>query len=131
MRGRGRVRVASRICDQIVSRIGDLGISQAELARRVGMQPSHLNRFLKGHGDIRALRFIEILNELGFDLEALMARPVPLDAPALALPDALSGFERRTLELLVSRFQHEARDLQAKGAEMGRSLRRGRDGSGA
>lgn len=125
------MRVASKICDQIVSRIGDLGISQAELARRVGMQPSHLNRFLKGHGDIRALRLIEILNELGFDLEALMARPLPQDAPALALPEALSGFERRTLELLVSRFQSEARDLQARTVDPVRPLRRGRDGTGA
>lgn len=125
------MRVASKICDQIVSRIGDLGISQAELARRVGMQPSHLNRFLKGHGDIRALRLIEILNELGFDLEALMTRPVPQDAPALALPEALSGFERRTLELLVSRFQSEARDLQARTVDPVRPIRRGRDGTGA
>ncbi len=43
-------------------------MSQAELARRVGMQPSHLNHFLRGRGDVRVSRLLKILEALDVDL---------------------------------------------------------------
>ena len=49
-----------------------MGLSQAELARRVGMLPSHLNVYLQGKGDIHSGRFIEILAECGIDIEELV-----------------------------------------------------------
>ena len=48
------------------------GVSQAELARRVGMLPNHLNVFLQGKGDIHSARMVELLSELGIDVEEML-----------------------------------------------------------
>lgn len=45
------------------------GTSQARLAKKVGVQASHLNHFLRGHGDVRSALLVEILSELGIDVE--------------------------------------------------------------
>jgi transcriptional regulator with XRE-family HTH domain len=52
------------------------GLSQAELSRRLSIQPSNLNPFLKGHGDVRAELFVKILQELSVDIEDLMNREI-------------------------------------------------------
>lgn len=57
-----------RFIEQIRATLAESGLTQAELARRVGMQPTHLNAFLKGRNDILAQRLTEILLELGLDL---------------------------------------------------------------
>lgn len=110
------MKISKGVCEQIARRIEYLGVTQAELARRVGMQPSHLNRFLRGHGDIRSYRLMEILAEIGFDLEQMMAM-APLSRGAdLAVPATLSRFERRTIETLVARFHEEACGGRGQGA---------------
>lgn len=50
------------------------GKSQAEIADRINMAPSQLNRFFKGHCDIHANNAIEILKELGLDIEDLLLK---------------------------------------------------------
>lgn len=44
-------------------------LSQAEMARRIGMQPTHINLFFQGRGDLHGQRLIAVLRELGIDLE--------------------------------------------------------------
>lgn len=48
------------------------GLSQARLAKDIGVQASHLNHYLKGHGDVRASLLLKILAELGIDVEQLV-----------------------------------------------------------
>lgn len=55
---------------------GLIGMTQAELARRLSLQPSNLNHYLKGHGDVRAELFVRILRELGVDVEDLLNREI-------------------------------------------------------
>jgi len=51
-----------------------VGISQTALADKVGVPPSQINRFFKGHSDIYSSALIEILKELGFDIEAKITK---------------------------------------------------------
>lgn len=48
--------------------------SQADIADSIGMAPSQLNRFFKGHSDIYSSNVIEILKELGLDIEAIVTK---------------------------------------------------------
>ncbi|HMN70087.1 MAG TPA: helix-turn-helix transcriptional regulator [Bdellovibrionales bacterium] len=50
------------------------GLTQVELSKRVGMQPSHLNIFLKGKSDIHSERLVELLEEIGVSVEDLIDR---------------------------------------------------------
>jgi transcriptional regulator with XRE-family HTH domain len=51
------------------------GLSQSSLAKKLGMQPSNLNLYLRGHKDIRAELFLELLKVLGVDIrEQLVAK---------------------------------------------------------
>ena len=51
-----------------------VGISQTALADKVGVPPSQINRFFKGHSDIYSTNLIEILKELGFDIESMITK---------------------------------------------------------
>lgn len=51
-----------------------LGISQTSLAERVGVPPSQINRFFRGHSEIYSSALTEILKELGLDVEELIAK---------------------------------------------------------
>lgn len=48
------------------------GLTQAEVARRLGMQASHLNLFLKGKSDLVSQRLLQLLKELDVDVEQLV-----------------------------------------------------------
>lgn len=50
-----------------------VGLSQTALAEKIGVPSSQINRFFKGHSDIYSSNLIEILKELGFDIEAMIA----------------------------------------------------------
>jgi len=49
------------------------GISQVSMAARLGIAPSHLNTYLKGHGDIHATLLIDILKQLDVHVEAAVS----------------------------------------------------------
>lgn len=51
-----------------------VGVSQTALAEKVGVPPSQINRFFKGHSEIYSSNLIEILKELGFDIEAMVTK---------------------------------------------------------
>lgn len=104
-----------------------LGLSQAEVARRVGMQASHLNVFLKGRGDLHSLRLMEILKELGIDLEEQLetaarrlrakraGRPLQDDEDLLASLQQISRPERESLRLIISRLRQDKRRSARRG----------------
>lgn len=48
------------------------GITQRELARRLGTTPSHLNLYFTGKSDMHSAKLIEILHVLGIDLDSLI-----------------------------------------------------------
>lgn len=74
------------------------GISQVDLAERIGAAPSHLNHYLKGHGDIRSSMLLEILSELGIDLEKIVLDEVAKANGLLALEVPAPG---KNFEILV------------------------------
>ena len=77
------------------------GISQVELAKRLGMQPSHLNHFLKGRGDVRSAQLLRILRELGIDVEEALNREVA----------ALSGMKLEGKDSVGEAFESVAKAL--------------------
>jgi transcriptional regulator with XRE-family HTH domain len=82
------------------------GTSQARLARSLEMQPSHLNHFLKGHGDVRSASLVNILSELGIDLEAIVDKELA-KVRGEELVDLMGSGE--LLESLVASMQNEDR----------------------
>lgn len=103
------------------------GLSQAELARRVGMQPSHLNHFLRGHGDVRSSKLLEILLVLGVDLERHLDEALGASGDGGGETEGESwlrvfhGFdspERSALRLLMARVK-SARDERIRRSALG------------
>lgn len=104
-----------------------MGLSQAEIARRVGMQASHLNVFMKGRGDLHSLRLMEILKELGIDLEDqldLAIRRQRARKSGQHLHDGedlltslqqISRAERESLRRIISRLRKEKRGTFRRG----------------
>src|SRR5690349_15784452 len=74
------------------------GISQVSMAARLGIAPSHLNTYLKAHGDIHATLMVDLLRQLDIHIESAvtekLARATGLQPKA---KDALGG----SLELLI------------------------------
>ena len=102
---------SSGLVQKIYQLFSGLGLSQAELARRIGMQPSHLNRFLKGHGDMGSARLISLLSELGVDLEAVVVAAIEKQKPAVSAStqdSELSGLESEALNNWVRRLREES-----------------------
>jgi transcriptional regulator with XRE-family HTH domain len=106
------------------------GVSQAELSRRVGIQPSHLNRYLKGHGDIRSALLISVMEELGIDICEILEREIlrrrPKSIVSLGITESEStdqvadlltrmpSAERRALTLLIQKMSVESRTGAAR-----------------
>lgn len=85
------------------------GLSQAELARRIGMQPSHLNRFLKGHGDMGSARLIQLFEELGVDLDQVLSQAIDQCSQSQNAkpPVVLTGLEAEALENWIRKLNSE------------------------
>lgn len=64
------------ICRKIRELTALNGLSQAELARRAGLQPSQLNVYLQGRGDLHSRKLVRILLELGLDIETLLEQRI-------------------------------------------------------
>ena len=45
------------------------GITQTEIAEKVGVSPPYVNRIIRGREQIVNKTFIKILDELGYDVE--------------------------------------------------------------
>lgn len=106
---KGESLSSSGLVQKIYQLFNEKGLSQAELARRIGMQPSHLNRFLKGHGDMGSARLISLLQELGVDLEQVLNDAIAKARGESETDDSigLSGLEERALENWVRRLREE------------------------
>ena len=61
-----------------------LGISQAELARRAGMRPPHLSRWLTTDRQLREAQLVAVLDAAGLDVR-------PHDAPERTAGRAKKG----------------------------------------
>jgi transcriptional regulator with XRE-family HTH domain len=92
------------------------GISQVELSRRLGMQPSHLNIFLRGRSDVHSQRLISLLYELGINIEAHVDAALDIralspqnDTENLAQSlERVSHSERESLSVIISRLARMA-----------------------
>jgi transcriptional regulator with XRE-family HTH domain len=85
------------------------GVTQAELARRLGVRKSAVNQVLRGDGNIRATTLAEYLHALGFELSIQLheagelrrarqeerdPRPADVDDPSSPETEAASGSYR-------------------------------------
>jgi transcriptional regulator with XRE-family HTH domain len=52
------------------------GLSQTALADRVGVPPSQVNRYFRGHNDVHGSILLDLLKELGIDIDELVSRRV-------------------------------------------------------
>lgn len=50
------------------------GITQAQIAKDLDMQPAHINRYFKGHSDIGSSHMLKILKTLGVDLDQIISK---------------------------------------------------------
>lgn len=57
------------------------GVSQSELARRLGAAFTTVNRWVNGHATISRARWMEVTQALGLPLEWKPGDPVPPSAP--------------------------------------------------
>lgn len=85
------------------------GKTQVELARQISMQPSNLNNYLRANRDIHSRHFINILKELGIDIEEIVNREIaalskmqleekiPVGTAFESVIKSLGPTERRTL----------------------------------
>ena len=91
------------------------GLTQVELAKRLGMQPSHLNIYLRGRSDIHSQRLIQLLEEIGISVEDQVDRalerfvqPAEKEEDRLAVAfRRMSRAERESLSLIISRLGRE------------------------
>jgi transcriptional regulator with XRE-family HTH domain len=74
------------------------GITQVSMAARLGIAPSHLNTYLKGHGDIHASLFLEILKQLDIDIEETVSEQL---ATSTGLQTRAKDPLGSSLELLI------------------------------
>jgi len=51
-----------------------LGVSQTELAERVGIPSSQVNRYFRGHSEVYSTVLVDVLRELGFDIEEMITK---------------------------------------------------------
>lgn len=101
---------SSNLVQKIYALFTARGMSQAELARRIGMQPSHLNRFLKGHGDMGSARLVSLLSELGVDLERVVDEALRQQktADGREASAALTSLESQALTNWIKRLREES-----------------------
>ena len=105
----GGVVDSDALANKLYQLFGLAGISQAELARRIGMQPSHLNRFLKGHGDMGSSRLLSLLSELGVDLENVLDKAIALKkTESSSHAPSLLSLESEALRNWTRRLQEES-----------------------
>lgn len=98
-------------------------VTQVELSKRLGIQPSHLNIFFQGRGDIHGQRLIELLLELGVDVESQIDEALARfddkegnNSSALTLSgtsslatqfNRMSRAERESISLIIRRLDQE------------------------
>lgn len=104
---------------RFASKLGQLcklyGLTQVELAKRLGMQPSHLNIFLRGRSDIHSQRLIEFLEELGISVEEQVDKALAKMKQEPLMPEEdlnlslrrMSRAERESLILIITRLSRE------------------------
>ena len=51
------------------TRLAEEGITQTEVAEKLGVSPPYVNRIIRGREQIVNKTFIKILDELGYDVE--------------------------------------------------------------
>jgi plasmid maintenance system antidote protein VapI len=56
------------------TRFAEEGITQTEVAEKLGVSPPYVNRIIRGREQIVNKTFIKILDELGYDVELTYKR---------------------------------------------------------
>ena len=54
---------------ELKTRFAEEGITQTEVAEKLGVSPPYVNRIIRGREQIVNKTFIKILDELGYDVE--------------------------------------------------------------
>ncbi len=70
------------------------GITQTEIAEKVGVSPPYVNRIIRGREQIVNKTFVKMMDELGYDVELTYKRK---SAEAIA---------RKTQDTLPDRYRH-------------------------
>jgi len=71
-------RVCGELARQIANRIAELGLMQAQAARRMGASPSHVSKIVNGRfWGYSADRMIAFLTALGVDVQIVIRPPKP------------------------------------------------------
>lgn len=65
------------------------GITQTEIAKKSGMQLSHVNRYFNGRSDITSAHLIKIMKVLGVDFNEIIADKVYAAAGGGDIPNEL------------------------------------------
>jgi transcriptional regulator with XRE-family HTH domain len=69
------------------------GLSVRELARRIGVSPSHISQVERGLGSYSVATLYAVTSQLAISLDSLFATPRPSRPPADVPPSALDGAE--------------------------------------
>lgn len=84
---RRSTRKPSPIVSQIREMLEQAGLTQKEVAQRLGITPSQLNRYFQSKTDMSGTRLVLLLQCLGIDLEGILADNLRSSQMGVKLPD--------------------------------------------
>lgn len=67
-----RTQIRSQVIGALRELLKQTGLTQKELAQRLGTTPGHLNLYLTGKSDMHSINLIAILEALGIDLAEIL-----------------------------------------------------------
>jgi transcriptional regulator with XRE-family HTH domain len=89
------------------------GLSQAKLAKAIGIEPSHLSRMLKGERPLQAIQLEKIAKELGVDLEQLTSGTTA-EGMSVAVVEAHQANKELMKQLAAQTAENEVLKAQLK-----------------
>lgn len=116
-----RARVISDFTERICRRLEELGITQSEFARRLGVTRAYVTNFLRGDVNFTFDTAVRISTALGMDFEATLVTKDDVVAPCGRIPvDMVKGAMRVKLNSSWRSAILKPSHSQAKGKEVDR-----------
>ena len=116
-----RARVISDFTERICRRLEELGITQSEFARRLGVTRAYVTNFLRGNVNFTFDTAVRISTALGMDFEATLVTKNDEVAQCGRIPvDMVKGAMRVKLNSSWRSAILKPNHSQAKGKEVGR-----------
>lgn len=78
-------RVSVNFLAQVNTRMQALGLSNAELAQRMGTSPAYITRLFRGSANLSVQTMVKLAQALGNTLRVELAEPVGVGAPTQAV----------------------------------------------